>query len=244
VPLGVNTTYVWTGLIHFDTVGTYQICFDVICPAGALVCPVCSSAATVIDHSCFDFKVYQWKDAAKITLQEKWNLISLPLVPLVGASANINDLLLSIPAADRAKILSIWNYDRCTDKWATFGNGQSSLTTMVDGDAYWVRVTYPITSPLCGNISWWVFGTEKPMPPASPAQYPVCDGWNMVGFLGTASSTPAAYLWNWVGNEPVIYGWNQGCWNVQDWELIDVETLDPGQGYWMAFNGGGAVYVP
>jgi len=244
VPLGVNTTYVWTGLIHFDTVGTYQICFDVICPAGALVCPVCSSAATVIDHSCFDFKVYQWKDAAKITLQEKWNLISLPLVPLVGASANINDLLLSIPAADRAKILSIWNYDRCTDKWATFGNGQSSLTTMVDGDAYWVRVTYPITSPLCGNISWWVFGTEKPMPPASPAQYPVCDGWNMVGFLGTASSTPAAYLWNWAGNMPVIYGWNQGCWTVQDWELIDVETLDPGQGYWMAFNGGGAVYVP
>jgi hypothetical protein len=66
----------------------------------------------------------------------------------------------------------------------------------------------------------------------------------MVGFLGTASSTPAAYLWNWVGNEPVIYGWNQGCWNVQDWELIDAETLDPGQGYWMAFNGGGAVYVP
>jgi hypothetical protein len=67
----------------------------------------------------------------------------------------------------------------------------------------------------------------------------------MVGFLGTASSLPSAYLWNWAGNLPVVYGWTQGCYATQGWNLISgAETLDPGQGYWMAFNGDGAVYVP
>ena len=242
IELLANTTIEWAGLLHFDTVGTYEICFDVICPAGALVCPLCSSAPTVVVHQCFDFKVYQWKDAAKITLQEKWNLISLPLVPLAGASASINDLVLSIPAADRAKILSIWSYDCTAKTFSTWGPGFTSLSTMADGKAYWVRVSYPLTS--CGNISWWVFGTEKPMPPASPAQYPVCAGWNMVGFLGTAPKVASAYLWNWTATS-VIYGWTQGCYNVQNWALIPwAGNLQPGQGYWVAFPAAGYVYVP
>jgi len=247
VLLSVSTTIEWAGLIHFDTVGTYQICFDVICPAGTPDCnaiPPCVVGAVSVVHKCYDFKVYQWKDAQKITLQEKWNLISLPLVPLVGASGNIADMLLSIPAADRAKILSIWSYDCTAKTFSTWGPGFTSLTTMVDGKAYWVRVTNPYSTTACGNITWWVFGTVKPMPPASPAQYPVCAGWNMVGFLGTAASTPAAYLWNWTAL-PIIYGWSQGCWNVQNWDVISGgDNLQPGQGYWMAFPAAGAVYVP
>jgi hypothetical protein len=252
VLLGVSTTIEWAGLIHFDTVGTYQICFDVICPAGTPDCnsiPPCVVGAVSVVHKCYDFKVYQWKDAAKITLQEKWNLISLPLVPLAAgtgvsaASAKFDDLVLSIPAADRAEILSIWNYDCTAKTFSTWGPGFTSLTTMADGKAYWVRVDYPLTS--CGNISWWVFGTAKPMPPASPAQYSVCAGWNMVGFLGTSSLAANSYLWNWGVTQPVIYGWNQGCWNVQGWSLVaPAGLLNPGQGYWMAFGAAGAIYVP
>jgi len=245
VSLGTATTIEWAGLIHFDTVGTYQICFDVICPAGTPSCtstPPCVVGAVTVVHQCYDFKVYQWKDAAKITLQEKWNLISLPLVPLVGASGNIADMVLSIPAADRAKILSIWSYDCSAKTFSTWGPGFTSLSTMVDGKAYWVRVTYPLAG--CGPINWWVFGTEKPMPPASPAQYPVCAGWNMVGYLGTGSLA-SAYLWNWSATQPVIYGWTQGCWNVQTWDLtLWGDPLVAGQGYWMAFPAAGAIYVP
>jgi len=235
--LAADTIVVFPSQVHFDTVGTYQICFYLECPEVTGCDP---EAEEIIVERCVDFKVHQWKDAAKITLREKWNLISLPLVPLEDPP--VADLLASIPAADRANILSIWNYDRCTDTWATWGNGQSSLTELVDGDAYWMRLKYPLTG--CGNISWWVWGTEKPMPPASPAEYEVCDGWNMVGFLGTADLDPDLYLWNWAGNMPVIYGWDQGCWTAQGWNLIDTEDLMPGQGYWMAFNGNGAVYVP
>jgi len=234
-------------LLHFDTVGKgWQIKFKVFCPpTGVPVCPLClTGSETLIAEKTYTFDVYQWKDAAKITLKEKWNLISLPLVPLVDPP--VATTLASIPAADLANVLSIWHYDRCADKWEIWAadGSQTSLTELVDGEAYWVRVKYPLT-PDCGNITLWVWGTEKPMPPAAPAQYPVCEGWNMVGFLGLAPLTPASYLWNWGTPTPVVYGWDQGCWNLQGWNLINgAETLMPGQGYWVAFPADGAIYVP
>jgi hypothetical protein len=252
VTLGANTTIVWAGLIHFNTVsapGVYTICFKAVCPAGAISCPLCSASAVDVAARCINFKVYQWKDAAKITLHEKWNLISLPLVPL--ADPPIADVLAAIPAADRANILSIWHYNRCTNKWAVWPTpsaGQDTLTQLVDGESYWVRVNYPIAplAPVCGNITLWVWGTEKPMPPLAPAQYNVCEGWNMVGFLGTSNSTPNAYFWNWGPTpNPVVYTWDPGCWNVQNWRLLGgTDNLTPGAGYWVAFPAAGAIYVP
>jgi len=186
--------------IHFNTLGKgYQIYFKLYCPATGV--PTCannctSGSPTIVAEKTYTFDVYQWKDAAKLILDEKWNLISLPLVPLVDPP--IATLLASIPAADRAQILSIHNFDCVTETWKVWGNGQISLTELVDGKAYWVKLTYPQTD--CGNITWWVWGTEKPMPPASPAQYPVCEGWNMVGYLGTTAMNATGtggYLWNW-----------------------------------------------
>ena len=245
--LAANTSVTYEGLIHFDTVGEYTICFWAECPGavGAPCQPPVGEDAAKFAETCLVFKVHQWKDATTITLREKWNLISLPLVPLVDIS--IDDALASIPAADRATVLSVWYYDRCADEWFVWGNGQSSLTTLEDGKAYWMRLAYPL--PGCGNVTWWVWGTPKPVPPASPAQYPVCEGWNMVGFTGVVATTTGAdqYLWNWVGApEPVVYGWTQGCWNLQGWNLVIFTTgnLVPGQGYWVAFPADGAIYVP
>jgi hypothetical protein len=210
-----------------------------------LTCPLCQAGVdTLVAPKCIPFKVYQWKDAIKIILDEKWNLISLPLVPLVDPP--IADLLASINPTDRAQIDSIWYYDNCkavpeAQKWSMYPGG--GLTNLVDGKAYWLKVM-PYNTADCGNITWWVWGTEKPMPPASPAQYPVCEGWNMVGFLGTAANV-SAYLWNWGTPTPVVYGWQHGCFASQGWVLKTASsTLTLGQGYWMAFPAAGAVYVP
>jgi hypothetical protein len=236
--LTTNMTLVFPSQVHFNTKGDYQICFYAECPEVTGCNPLDEE---IIAERCVDFKVYQWKDAAKIILDEKWNLISLPLVPLVDPP--VEDTLASIPAAARAKIMSIWNYDACTGEWATWGNGHDSLDELVDGKAYWMRLEYPLTN--CGNITWWVWGTEKPMPPASPAQYPVCTGWNMFGFLSTADMTVDAYLWNFATALPVVYGWDHGCWTLQDWLLIKSgDMLEVGQGYWGAFLAPGAIYVP
>jgi hypothetical protein len=225
------------GQLHFSSVGSYQICIYAECPAITGCDPL---ASDIIAELCLDFEVHQWKDAAKITLDEKWNLISLPLVPF---DTDIDAILAALPAAGLAQLVSIWNYDGCTGEWFVYGNGQSSLTDLEDGKGYWVRMTYPMT----GTYDLWVWGTEKPMPPASPAEYAVCDGWNMMGFTSLTDYDAADYLWNWGTPDPVIYGWTTGPWTTQGWYMVDFAGLDhlnPGEGYWVAFPADGMIYVP
>jgi hypothetical protein len=261
MPLTAATSMTWAGLIHFDTVGDYTLCFTAVCPpGGGCIPPDCSNGGTVLVQQCYDISVHQWKDANKIRLDEKWNLISLPLVPF---DTDIDALLASLPGqalnGDGASdLVSIWNYDRCADEWFVHGNGQSSLTDMVPGDAYWVRMTYPmgdcrpIYQQLLGicvlspaYYDWWVFGTHVAMPPAAPGAYPVCAGWNMVGFTNWQNDTAGNYLWNFGSPTPpeqpypLIYGWdNTGDWLTSGWEVIATPagTLEVGQGYWMAFQ--------
>jgi hypothetical protein len=245
VPLGVATTETWEGLIHFDTVGAYTICFWAECPGGAGGICVPGSADDVIVERCFDFEAHQWKDAGKIVLEEKWNLISLPLVPF---DTDIDVLLASLDAealdGDGVDdLISIWNYDGCADVWTMYADG--GLTDMVDGDAYWVRMSYPM-----GNYTWWVWGTARPMPPAAPSAYPVCAGWNMFGFTHLVDMASDAYLWNFPAGptRPLVYGWdNTGTWTTSDWNLIDIagsENLESGQGYWGYFPSAGTVVPP
>jgi hypothetical protein len=236
-------------LLHFNKVGAYTICFDVTCPGSpAGTCPACLPAtgpASIIGGpACFDFYAYQQKEAFKMTLDEKWNLISLPLVPLgADGSISIEDALASLPAAVTANLVSIWYYDCAAADWLMYPGG--GLTTLEDGKAYWLRMTYPL--PSCGNFTWWVWGTAKPEPPAAPSQYPVCEGWNMVGYTELTAGAPNLYLWNWTSAPtPVVYGWTPGCWTSQGWSLQTFAggSMVPGQGYWVAFPAAGAVYVP
>ena len=259
--IGFNTTLNWSNAIHFDMVGSYQICLEAECPA-VYECPECSEDPMIIDE-CFDIEVYQWKTALKIPLARKWNLISLPLVPLV-ADQPIEDVLKALPNYDTL-IKSIHYYDGCTGGWSVWGNGQTSLATLEDGKSYWVKVEYSHTDPTkapglsVGGL--WVWGTPQPVPPASPSAYPVCEGWNMVGLTGYAfatdpvnydaipDTTDDAYLWNWVGAGPsyqygVIFGWNPG---TQVWWSLTPDTntlpnLQTGEGYWIPFAHDGMIY--
>ena len=237
--LAANTTLPWEGLIHFDVVGEYTICFWAECPGGAGgdICAPTSTEDEILTEVCFDFDVHQWKDVGKIILDEKWNLISLPLVPF---DTDIETLLGSLDGeafdADfDSDLISIWHYDRCADEWFVYGNGQSSLTDMVDGKSYWVRMSYP----MAGNYTWYVWGTARAMPPAAPSAYAMCPGWNMFGFTSLADDLFENYLWNLdtTPNEPLVYGWdNTGDWLTSGWLIRNSgDNLFTGQGYWGAF---------
>jgi len=251
IPLGtVDLTALPTAFnngIHFSIPGNYKICWYMQCPA--VGCPTCAGP-TIVSTKCLEAKVYQWKDIGKIILDEKWNLVSLPLVPFDTSIAN---LVKSLPAealdADKVDdLVSIHYYDRtgCPDvgAWKVYGNGQTSLSTMEDGKSYWVRMTYPNA----GNqpYTWWVWGTALPMPPASPKSYPVCAGWNMLGFTSLVDDLMTDYLWNWTAGTYVVYGWdNAGDWTLAGWDYIAPgDNLVSGQGYWAARTSAGYVYVP
>ena len=257
VPLsisGVSVTYNLS--LHFDRIGDYEICFYAMCPQ-----TVCSEAA-IIAETCMPFKVHQWKDAYPITLYPKWNLVSLPLVPFDTSVASITA---SLGGWGPLAFRSVWHYDRCDDEWFAFGNGQTSLTDIEDGKSYWFRMltptewndalpTYAGAWNAASNATWWVFGTAKPMAPAGPAAYPVCEGWNMVGFLPPWEGVPAlpvsqpdeGYLWNFFNfmDRPeygIIYSWDA---SVQNWDtqLPEAEDLEPTKGYWITFSRDGTIY--
>jgi hypothetical protein len=235
--LEVDESDTWASYIHFDTLGDYTICFYTVCPTAPICLPPGSETITT---TCFNFKVYQWKDAYEIPLYRKWNLISLPLVPF---DTNITNILAALPANLRVQITAIWNYDPAAAvKWANWPS-PGLLTTMVDGKSYWVRTVYNSTNPmgqLIGNL--WVWGTAKPVPPNSPSAYPVSAGWNMVGFTEIAPLAPmlpATYLWGLTVG--AVYGWNAV---TQTW-VASPTPLNSGVGYWAAFGGtGGTIYPP
>jgi len=230
----------WDLGLHFSTVGTYT--FDLVLLSFAGVCDL--GCETVVRE--LEFVVHQQKDAFAIPLDEKWNLISLPLIPF---DSDIDAMLASMATPlPRGILVSIWHYDAFDKEWLVYGGGQGSLTEIVDGKSYWFRLAYPIPATWPQPpYYWWVFGTEKPQPPAGPLEYPVAKGWNMAGFTSLLPMDIDEYLWNWnMAPYPVIYGWEQGAWTAQGWDLLDfsVDALEPGQGYWMAFPEGGYIYVP
>ena len=257
VTLGFNSTFNWSAAIHFDAVGDYELCLDAICPAGTPTCPECISGETVVAHKCWDISVYQFKTATKIPLFRKWNLISLPLVPL-EEDMPIEDVIAALPNADTL-IKAIYYFDQCADDWSVWGNGQTSLATLEDGVSYWVKVEYSHVNPLLapglpvGGL--WVWGTPKPVPPNSPSAYPVCTGWNMVGLTGYGLMAPLAttldgtYLWNW--QTPLgygaIYGWDattQMWWSLLPTGAQVLPNLQNGEGYWISFAHDGMIYPP
>jgi hypothetical protein len=253
ITLGNNTTFNWSAAIHFDTVADFQICLEAICPAGSPVCPDCISEEVTVAEACWDISVYQHKTAVKIPLFRKWNLISLPLVPLEDPNY-IEDVILAHPAP--AMLEAFYYYDRCADAWSVWGNGQTSLATLEDGKSYWVKVEYdhadPTKQPGDPVAGLWVWGTPQPVPPASPASYPVCDGWNMVGLTGYDDGTfspplggtilDTAYFWNLTFGQ--IYAWDGAA---QAWESVFGLVLPDnqvGEGYWISVAGNGMIYPP
>jgi hypothetical protein len=157
-PVALNETLdtILPALLHFSEVGTYTLCFELICEGGddwTGTCPICVAPGEdiiVIPETCYEFEVHQWKDAFKIVLDEKWNLISLPLVPF---DSDIEVILASLSAAGMADLISIWHYDCATPEWLCYtpDGGVDTLFEIVDGKSYWFRMDYPIDVPtVCG----------------------------------------------------------------------------------------------
>jgi hypothetical protein len=249
--------YAFNNGIHFSIPGDYQICWYLECPA--VGCPTCAGP-TIVAEECMDAVVYQWKDAFKIEVEPKWNLISLPLFPFDTA---ITSVLASMDRPDQ--LMSVWYFDQCTDPdpaagtWYTDpGDGTGNLDTIEAGKAYWFRMLHPGDAgydPAAFPVSMWVWGTHSPMPPADPTPvFDVCEGFNMIGFKAPWVGLPLLpttewddlYLWNWLdlfamAEYGVIYSWDN---IAQDWlwNYPYFELMAPGVGYWIPFDHDGQIY--
>ena len=164
--------------------------------------------------------------SCNVSLGVGWNLMSLPLIPM---DTDIEDVLAPIDA----NVVSVWYYD--CGSWYVYKNGTSfdTLETMDYCASYWV----------CMNASatLQVTGWEYECPPAVPPKCCYHECWNMVGFKSCVTMNASTYLAS-LSPAGAIFG--MLTWNGTAWQIVTASTtLNPGQGYWMAFIAD-ACFVP
>ena len=234
IALEEDSIIVYPSLLHFDTVGDYEICFFLEC---ATVGDCDEVGSEIKELGCFPFKVYQWKEAFPIPLYKKWNLISLPFVPF---NTSLSYVLSALPTP--ADVMGTWYYDaEPPAEWL------APPATMEDGKAYWLKVKYTTATEGDYYGQLWVFGTDRPgNPPVPPGPYAVYEGWNMIGFTSLSGMTTDLYLAQMGPNFFGVYGWSKIYgWNpaTQAFYLVPQQAgiLTPGQGYWIEFAWDGVI---
>jgi len=159
----------------------------------------------------------------QITLQSGWNLISLPLVP---SDSLIGDLLK--PLVIKNEVISVWTYTNTPRVWQYYLPGKSStLTSMVDGNGYWIYMTAADKLNLTGTII-----------PSShiPPTYPLVAGWNLLGFKPQpviTNETVNQYLGSISGNYDPNNVWVYDSLSTNWVRATPLYVLHPGQGVWI-----------
>lgn len=151
-----------------------------------------------------------------VSLEEGWNLISLPVQP---ATTDIGTLLASIEG--RYDIL--WGFEN--DNWKSFdpaGPQFSTLTALVPGRGYWIEMNQAATLSVTGA-------------PAT-ANISLAAGWNLVGFNFLGGMYAPAALAALSAQVTALWTYSQGVWQVFDPQnpgFSDLQWLESGYGYWI-----------
>jgi len=206
------TTFTETGLNAADTFD-YQV--KAVDFAGN------AEESTVFEVEFVPGDVIEWD----ISLDEGWNLVSLPLIP--------DDSAIEVVLVDILEdVESVWSYNEVTGLWLSYAPGTpSDLTDMVDGDGYWVRTSTTATLT--------VHGVEMPDPPSLPPDYDLVAGWNLIGYKALEEMTATAYLGAALAEDSIrIYGFDDGSY----FGLPLDSNMEPGLGYWIAMSEAGTIY--
>jgi len=167
-----------------------------------------------------------------ITLGTGWNLISMPLIPQAG---NITAQLAGLGS----NWAEVWAYDRCGGGWTFCYRDPLSptptLTRLVEGAGYWIRMTAPGTLTVTGVV----MNTGASLPPS----FPVCVGWNLIGFKSTTAKTAGNYLEalrvNGIRSWTMLYAFDSVGGYTR---VVTNDNMVPGKGYWIAVTDAGTIY--
>jgi hypothetical protein len=168
-------------------------------------------------------RAYGFKEREKVALKAGWNLVSLPLVP---NDPSISKVLAAQTAAK--EVVVVWSYTGTPRTWKFFIPSKSStLSAMVDGDAYWIYMRAVNTLYVDGYVI---------APTRTPPTYALVTGWNLVGFKpqpNIANETVGAYLSSITGsydpNNVWVFDNSGGNWI----RATDSTWLRPGDAIWI-----------
>lgn len=175
-----------------------------------------------------------------ITINKKWNLISVPFVMLDNS---IDEAFENIGE----DINAVWTYDAFEDEWYVYtpGPAPDTLDEMDPGWGYWVHSDKDTVLQIGGSLF---------MPGQTPPDKYVKHGWNLIGYYGNEDhweneimeydgpdrEGEYAYcaLFS-LGEDYLDKGWSSLLtywepWNPNQWDEYDYfDQLDPGAGYWI-----------
>ncbi len=164
---------------------------------------------------------------AEVPLVVGWNLISFPVVP---AASSITAVLAQLP---QGEVTVVWSYTGTgsSRSWMLYKPGTGgTLTTMVDGNGYWIFMSSADTLYILGDII---------VPGSLPPAYSLVPGWNLVGFKpqpSIANETVHDYLSSISGKYDPNNVWVYNNTST-NWTRAQGSTwLVPNQALWVLVN--------
>jgi hypothetical protein len=172
MPLAANTTYTWQGLIHFDTVGEYTICFKGVCPGGgADPCepPAGPGEETILFERCFGSDSDQYSDTGP-----EGGYCSVSSTVDVDTVAGTEDAITANPVGDTEDATTtdtIENDDEITGDSEAVPFGGCFIATAAYGTAMdeevqilrQFRDEYLLTNPLGQGLVDFYYGVSPPI---------------------------------------------------------------------------------
>ena len=167
-----------------------------------------------------------------ITLNKKWNLISVPFVML---DDSIDEVFEGV--ADTVD--SVWTFDGTDWFVYTPGPATDTLTEMLPGWGYWVYSNDDSVLTIGGSLF---------SPATTPVTKDIVYGWNLIGYWGTEGETEydwpdgdgkSAYCELYSLGEDLFDKQFASLWtwwqpfNPSVIELSNTDNMDPGAGYWL-----------
>lgn len=166
-------------------------------------------------------------EPGSLFLSEGWNLISLCRQPSNPAIESVLDTI-------SGKYSSVWAYGNGT--WELYDPGppvSGSLKTMEAGRGYWIQMKEAAILNTSGETT--------------PDPIDLVKGWNLTGFNDCESRPIAEALSLIDGKYGVVWAYIDGAWKLYDPAhpvLSDLETMEPGYGYWIGAEEAGAWILP
>jgi hypothetical protein len=159
----------------------------------------------------------------RIDLKAGWNLVSLPVIPSNPTIATVLSSLLAF-----SEVTSVWSYTGAPRAWQFFLPGKAStLSTMVDGNGYWIYMRMADTLYVGGYVI---------APSSTPPSYSLVPGWNLVGFKPqptVTDETVGAYLSSISGKYDTSNVWLYDNLGNTWIRATNSDVLYPGDAMWI-----------
>jgi hypothetical protein len=162
-----------------------------------------------------------WQSDPFMMLSSGWNFVSLPRQPSITSTG-------TVLAEVSSKVRIVWGYDNEQKVWKKWMPDETAntLVAMEAGKGYWIYMNEAGTI----NISGWG---------SPPANVPLFEGWNLIGYMGAENRAFDAALGGITGKWWAVWNWDWGTWKVKtvDRNVVmpfpELSSVEKGKAYWI-----------